>query len=94
MIPFEKRYPKRWTVFKMIRKLGNFFLLAGILSLIIFAAEPSREEGTLVLCFGGTSLFLLGLLILRRGRRRRSGRFRLIRRNFGGRRDQEEEDGR
>lgn len=76
----------------MIRKLGNFFILAGVLSLIIFAAAPSRGEEYLVFCFGGTSLVLLGIIILRRRRERRSRRFRLIRRIFGGKQAEDEED--
>lgn len=77
----------------MSQKLGNFFLLAGILAVIIFIAAPSRGLDYAYFCFGGASLIFLGLIILRRGRKSRaSSRFRTLRWLLGKKGDDEQQE--
>lgn len=77
----------------MREKLGNFFILAGVLALILFIAAPSWGWDYLYFCFGGTSLVALGGLLLRGARRSRSSsRFRFLKWLLGGRHRQDEEE--
>jgi len=70
----------------MTGKLGNFFLIAGILLLIAFMAISDKSPARFIyFCFGDAILFGLAILLLRRSKadQPKSERFSLLRKLLG-----------
>jgi hypothetical protein len=65
----------------MLRKLGQFFLLASILLLALFYASDVAGQTNFNLFFGWLAVSALAFLLLRRGRKDEQGprRFRTLR---------------
>jgi len=77
----------------MTRKLGKFFLIMGILMLIVFVYTIGKSPTTLFyFCFGDAILFGLAIILLRRSRAEqpKSERFSLLRKLFWAAEEEEE----
>jgi hypothetical protein len=70
----------------MIRKIGRFFLLLGLLLLIVFLASPSKDAFMTRFCLGGSALILIGVFLTRISKPEspQSKRFRLLRKLLPG----------
>ena len=67
------------------QRIGNFFILIGVLLLIFFFASNANSTPNFIFLLAGLGLIVLGLQMIRRPRSEptESGRFRTVRRLFG-----------
>lgn len=67
-------------------RVGRFFLFFGLFLLVIFFASDLADAPRFNLFFLGLAGVVIGILMIRQGREptEASGRFRLLRRLFGG----------
>lgn len=69
----------------MTRKLGNFFLIVGLLLLVVFLAAPTKSSFYFNFCFGGMALLVLALALrqISKEEQPKSERFSLLRKLLG-----------
>ena len=71
--------------------MADFFLLSGLLLIVIFFVSPSLRFEQYTFCLGGAGLILLSLAVNRLGRKRsKSKRFQTLRKLLG---DDDQEGG-
>jgi hypothetical protein len=76
----------------MIARLGSALILIGIVIMSVFLVTSSGGQGDLQVLLLGAGVSALGLLLRRRPRQERSGRFRTLRRLMGEPEDLGEEE--
>lgn len=69
----------------MLRKLGKFLFLSGVLLLIVFFAAPKKDAFYFRFFFVGIVLLAIGIVLYRLAKKEKSdsNRFRLLRKLFG-----------
>lgn len=77
----------------MLKHLASFFLLSGLLLLVVFFASPSLGLDHFYFCVGGVGFILLSFLLNKLGGRKSSkpSRFQTLRKVLGEKESEENE---